>query len=740
MAGFGLAGVAAADSQRPRPDRTPPTAPSAITVERATATSAAVTWRAGRDNVKVVGYRVFADGELVDSTPHTHALLRRLPCGSRLEVAVAAFDRARNVSRRSRRSVATTACPLPPVLPAPPPPAPAPPPPPPPPPPSSGGGGGGGGPSAANTPPVVTALSISAGAPTTNQLLTAVATAVDAEGGTVSLAYQWQRNGTPIAGATGATLDLAHAGNGDRGDAISVAVIPTDGALAGAALTSTAVIVVDSAPSILSVAISPPSPSTGQIVNADVTSSDPDGDAVSYTYRWLRNGTAIPGAVAATLDLFDPGNGDEGDTLTVTVTPSDGTVAGVAVTSAGATVTSPGPVLPAASVFVSTAGDDTNACTAVAPCASFQRAYTVADSGDVVEVAAGSYGDQPLHFDPAKTPPDDVVFRPAAGAAVTLEDVDFGADRHDPGASHVTIMDMTLTGDVSIPGCGVPDGTACPVDNAVSPGNDLTLRNLRVKGPYAFYCASCSNVSIIGGTWGPDTYACRPGLGSAHPEIQSATAQVKRPRGILVDGVTWQNFARCDTGDHTECLQVEPADDLTIRNSTFRNCDTMGVNIANDLANSNSAAGFRAPNNVLIENNVFDEARDSTGGPTFYALNIRECSNCTIRYNSWLQPPRMPDGETHYNVKFIGNVGPFNSDACLGGVVFSHNVWQGASCDPSDKNVPDLGFRNAALLDLRLLPTSPAIRAGDPSNAPLTDATGRIRDTSAPDAGAFAFS
>jgi hypothetical protein len=218
--------------------------------------------------------------------------------------------------------------------------------------------------------------------------------------------------------------------------------------------------------------------------------------------------------------------------------------------------------------------------------------------------------------------------------------------------------------------------------------------------------------------------------------VQSAYTQVKRAHGLLIDGVHWQNFARCTSGDHTECLQVEPADDMTVRNSSFKNCDTLTVNFANDLANSNSAAGFRAPNNILIENNVFSAATDNTGGPTWYALNMRECSNCTVRYNSWLQAPRMPDGETHLNVKFIGNAGPFSPYACLGGVTFSHNVWEGASCSASDRNVASVGFANPGALDLHLVAGSAAIDAGDPAAFPSTDFDGKAR-TGTPDAGAF---
>ena len=51
--------------------------------------------------------------------------------------------------------------------------------------------------------------------------MTANVTSHDAEGSTLTTAYQWTRNGTDISGATGSTLNLATAGNGDRGDLIT---------------------------------------------------------------------------------------------------------------------------------------------------------------------------------------------------------------------------------------------------------------------------------------------------------------------------------------------------------------------------------------------------------------------------------------------------------------------------------------------------------------------------------------
>jgi len=393
--------------------------------------------------------------------------------------------------------------------------------------------------------------------------------------------------------------------------------------------------------------------------------------------------------------------------------------------------------------YVAPGGSGT-ACTSTAPCGSFDAAYKTAALGDTVEVAAGTYGNQTVLFDPSKTGASDlpdVLFRPALGAGVTVNgNIDIGSSRFTGGASHATFERFTVNGDVSIPGCGQSaDGAACASD-ASAPGNDLTFRNLRVKGPYSFYCASCSNVTIDGGTWGPDTYQCRSGMGSAHPEIQSAYKQTKRANHITIRNSAWQNFARCTSSDHTECLQVEPADYLTLSGNTFRKCDTIGVNLANDLANSNSPAGYRAPDHAVVENNFFSAATDNTGGPTYYALNIRECTNCLVRNNSWLQAPRMPaGGEVSLSNQFRANVGPMGSQNCgIAGVTYANNVWTDAKCSTTDRQAPS-GFVNPAILDLHLIPGAAAIDAGG-SSYPATDIDGDARPRDAgPDAGADEF-
>ena len=66
-------------------------------------------------------------------------------------------------------------------------------------------------------------------------------------------------------------------------------------------------------------------------------------------------------------------------------------------------------------LFVSGSGSDAGVCSEVAPCRSLGRAYAVAKAGEVVRVAAGSYGDSSLGLVAGKGSGAPVVFEPAGG-------------------------------------------------------------------------------------------------------------------------------------------------------------------------------------------------------------------------------------------------------------------------------------------------------------------------------------
>ena len=157
-----------------------------------------------------------------------------------------------------------------------------------------------------------------------------------------------------------------------------------------------------------------------------------------------------------------------------------------------------------ASVFLSPNGNDANPCSAAAPCRSFDRGFRVAQPGQHVELAAGSYGSQSLRADPAKTSADDVVIRPAAGASVNTGSLTVNG-------AHVTLRGFTVNGDWT-----TNDAT-----------DDVTFQNLVVNG--GIFINSSSNIRVIGGSVG--------GVVDEHPQFASWPVNT-HIENILVDGVT----------------------------------------------------------------------------------------------------------------------------------------------------------------------------------------------------------
>jgi hypothetical protein len=175
--------------------------------------------------------------------------------------------------------------------------------------------------------PVVDGVTISPSAPRTNDTLTATVLAHDADGDPLTYTYQWTKNGSDIAGATALTLDLSVSGNGSRGDSMAVRVIASDGSLTSAPVTSTAVVIANSAP-VATVALNTTAPTTQTVLVATATASDADGDALTFTYVWKVNGvvrrTTVTASTTDSFDLGRPGNGNKGDLVTVELTAFDG--------------------------------------------------------------------------------------------------------------------------------------------------------------------------------------------------------------------------------------------------------------------------------------------------------------------------------------------------------------------------------------------------------------------------------
>jgi len=215
----------------------------------------------------------------------------------------------------------------------------------------------------ADSAPVVTSVVLSDASPTTNEVLTATAAATDADNDPLTFAFTWKVNGVVSRTVSGPSrtdmFDLAVAGNGDRGDTVTVEVSASDGTLQSFGVARASAVVANSAPTV-GVALSSTTPTSGDVVTATASGQDPDHDSLAYTFTWTVNGavrrTTVGANASDSFDLAVAGNGDRGDTLGVAVTVSDGSLeSGPA--SASATVVSAPPL---ASVALTPAAPTTN--------------------------------------------------------------------------------------------------------------------------------------------------------------------------------------------------------------------------------------------------------------------------------------------------------------------------------------------------------------------------------------------
>jgi hypothetical protein len=159
------------------------------------------------------------------------------------------------------------------------------------------------------TPPAITAQP-QAQTVTEGETATFAATA----SGTAPLAYQWTRNGAPIAGATASSYTTPPAALGDDGAAFAVTVTN----VAGAATSAAATLTVKPAPKPPAITSPPQAQSVteGQTATFAVAATGTE----PLSYQWNRSGSPIAGATAASYTTPATTMADDGASFTVTVT------------------------------------------------------------------------------------------------------------------------------------------------------------------------------------------------------------------------------------------------------------------------------------------------------------------------------------------------------------------------------------------------------------------------------------
>lgn len=144
--------------------------------------------------------------------------------------------------------------------------------------------------------PTITSVDISPTSPKTNDVLTARVVSVDPDGDPLTTHYQWKKNNANV-GTDAATLDLSQAGNGDKGDQITVLASVDDGHGGTASQLSASVAIVNSPP-----VVAPQSTSTMENTPVAINLAGTDADNDSLVYRVVtppaHGTTTISGAVA----------------------------------------------------------------------------------------------------------------------------------------------------------------------------------------------------------------------------------------------------------------------------------------------------------------------------------------------------------------------------------------------------------------------------------------------------------
>ncbi|MFH1463780.1 MAG: hypothetical protein ABIO70_05265 [Pseudomonadota bacterium] len=197
-----------------------------------------------------------------------------------------------------------------------------------------------------NSPPALAAVALDPTEAREDTALTCLPAGwSDADGDAEGYRYSWLVEGLEV--GTGTSLDGA---SFDRGDEVLCVVTPNDGEDDGSPVSSAALTVANTAPSIASATLSTLSPTAADTLSVTVSgTADLDGDPVLLSYAWY-----VDGALVATVPAIDGTTFSRGDSIYAVVTPSDGTDTGTPVTTGTAVAVNSPPVASAVSISPST--------------------------------------------------------------------------------------------------------------------------------------------------------------------------------------------------------------------------------------------------------------------------------------------------------------------------------------------------------------------------------------------------
>jgi chitodextrinase len=645
-------------ASQPPADTEPPSRPTNPSVTRATTTSVELAWTPSADNVGVSGYEVERAGSGGVTAAAPTATITGLSCAAAYTFGIRAFDAAGNRSAPASLVASTAAC--------------------------SGSGGPDSQPPTAPTNVVVT-----------SRTATSIALTWSASSDNVGVrGYTLYRGGTQL-GTTSSTSGIFSELTCNANYTLGVAAYDDAGN--------------HSSPTTLLVSTTACPDTTPPSTPAGLTASSVMETSLNFSwiastdnvgvagYDVYRNGTKMASPTTTTsaqaglacgtsyafgVESFDAaGNRSGRAQLTVATRPC-----------------APTPPTSGVALAVSPTGNDSTCVRGDLgrACQSFDRAYQLAQCGDVVEIAGGSYAEQTLVERGSCSAP--ITLQAKAGQTPFTQRVWLGSSRGS--YSNNAPDDLVLRG---IKTAGV-----------IMWGDveDVTLD--RIDGG-SFFVRGGKRITVSGSDWGPcpspsHGSSANQCLGYSGPQQTRIAPQsaASDTADILIQGNVFHDHPAVSP-DHWECIYTTGGTNVTIRGNRFYNCQNSASVFLDGEAVHSLLGGT-----WIVENNWFGFQGASSLGIGSNALPFLN-GQLIARFNSFAAGESVHshgDEDANGTVTVVGNI--LGEPDCIEGAVYLYNVILSGSCSGSGNatvgTLPYINTSSGAAGDYHLVAGSAAER------------------------------